>query len=164
MRPKPDAPLPGQESVWRFPRPPAVRPADARVRVVHEGIVVADSLSAVMICETAHAPAYYVPQPDLLAGSVVPNGRSSWCEFKGRAEYGDLHVGAVVVRDAGWWYPDPNPGYVDIRDAVCFYPQKVDLCEVDGEAVTPLAGSFYGDWPTSRFAGPFKGGPGTEGW
>lgn len=164
MRPVPDTPQPGQESVWDFPRPPAVRPAGARVRVVHGGVTIADSTSAVMVCETAHAPAYYIPQEDLREGSVVPNGHSSWCEFKGRAEYGDLHVAGTVVRDACWWYPHPNPGYVDIRDAVCFYPQKVDQCQVDGETVRPLPDSFYGDWPTSRFAGPFKGGPGTRGW
>ncbi len=150
--------------MWDFPRPPAVRPAGVRVRVVHGGIVVADSLSALMICETAHAPAYYVPAEDLRPGAIVPNGHATWCEFKGQAEYGDLRVGTSVVPDACWWYPRPDRRYEKIQDAVCFFPQKVDLCEVDGEAVAPLAGSFYGDWPTSRFAGPFKGGLGTEGW
>lgn len=134
------------------------------MRVVHRGTVVADSPSAVMVCETAHAPAYYVPPADLRPGVLVPNGHSTWCEFKGRADYGDLRIGDSVVPDACWWYPEPTVGYSELRDAVCFFPQKVDLCEVDGEVVTPLAGSFYGDWPTSRFAGPFKGGPGTEGW
>jgi hypothetical protein len=51
-----------------------------------------------------------------------------------------------------------------MKNAVCFYPQKVDLCEVGGEKVTPLQSSFYGDWPTSRIAGPYKGAPGTEFW
>lgn len=132
--------------------------------MVHHGVVVADSRNALMVCETAHAPAYYVPDADLLADAVVPNGHASWCEFKGRAEYGDLRVGSATVPDACWWYPRPNRRFGQLAGAVCFFPQRVDLCEVNGEAVTPLAGSFYGDWPTSRFAGPFKGGPGTEGW
>jgi hypothetical protein len=43
-------------------------------------------------------------------------------------------------------------------------PGAVDRCTVDGEAVTPQAGGFYGGWITSRVVGPFKGGPGTWGW
>ena len=38
------------------------------------------------------------------------------------------------------------------------------LCVVAGEVVVPLASPFYGDWPTSRIAGPWKGAPGSEGW
>jgi hypothetical protein len=30
--------------------------------------------------------------------------------------------------------------------------------------VLPQAGGFYGGWITSNVSGPFKGGPGTNGW
>jgi len=101
---------------------------------------------------------------DVLPGVLRPSRKRTGCEFKGQAHYGDLVLPAATVPDAAWWYPRPSPGYELLREAVCFYPQRVDRCEVGGEVVTPLQGSFYGDWPTSRIAGPYKGAPGTESW
>jgi hypothetical protein len=40
----------------------------------------------------------------------------------------------------------------------------MDLCSVDGEPAQPQEGGFYGGWITNDLLGPFKGGPGTEGW
>ena len=40
----------------------------------------------------------------------------------------------------------------------------MDYCLVDGERVEPQPGGFYGGWITSAVSGPFKGGPGTQGW
>ncbi len=156
---------PQPESAWDYPRPPAVVPSDERVRVVHAGAVVADSTRALRLLETAHAPAYYVPLADVRRDLLRPSRTRTRCEFKGTAHYVDLLVpGAPAVSDAGWWYPDPTAGYRELADTICFYPQRVDRCEVAGEAVTPLPSAFYGDWPTSRVAPPYKGAPGTEWW
>lgn len=86
----------------------------------------------------------------------------TFCEFKGEARYWNLAIPRPVLQ-VGWSYPDPAPGYASIRDWIAFYPSKVD-CSVDGEAVTPQKGSFYGGWITSEIEGPFKGGRGTWGW
>lgn len=140
-------------------------PSDELVRVTHAGAVVAESTSSLRVLEQSHAPAYYIPVSDVAPGLLRPSRTRTICEYKGVASYADLLVpGAAPVRDACWWYADPNPGFESIRDAVCFYPQRVDHCEVDGETVTPLQNSFYGDWPTSWIDGPYKGPPGTEGW
>ncbi len=154
------------ESVWSYPRPPAVEPSDEHVRVVHRNMVIADTTRSMRLLETAHAPAYYIPAKDVRLDLLRQSDKRTVCEYKGVANYADLVLpdGGPVVRSAGWWYHHPAPGYEAIIDAICFYPQRVDLCEVDGEAVTPLQNSFYGDWPTSRIEGPYKGPPGTELW
>ncbi|MDH3464171.1 MAG: DUF427 domain-containing protein, partial [Acidimicrobiia bacterium] len=72
-------------------------------------------------------------------------------------------TGRVRVQQAAWSYPDPFPGFEAIRDYVSFYPGRVD-CTIDGEAVRPQAGGFYGGWITSEIVGPVKGEPGTGGW
>jgi uncharacterized protein (DUF427 family) len=133
--------------------------------VTHAGVLVAESHRPWRLLETAHAPAYYLPVQDVRTELLLPSATRTWCEFKGRAAYGDLHVPeAVPVRDACWWYPEPTQRYVPIAGAICFYPQRVDRCTVDGEVVVPLASAFYGDWPTSWIAGPWKGATGTQGW
>ncbi len=164
-RPRRDPVAPGQESVWDYPRPPALVASTEHVTVAHGGVLVADTRAAWRILETAHAPAYYLPAADVRVDWLVESGRSTACEFKGRASYADLAVpDRPVVREACWWYPAPTAAYAELAGAICFYPQRVDRCTVDGEVVVPLASPFYGDWPTSRIAGPWKGAPGTDWW
>ncbi len=153
------------ESVWSYPRPPAIDPSDEHVQVRHAGVVVADTTRSLRILETAHAPAYYIPAADVRTDQLRPSATRTVCEYKGVAHYADLVVpGTQPVPDACWWYPDPTPGYEAIAGAMCFYPQRVDECVVAGEIVVPLPSPFYGDWPTSRIQGPYKGAPGTERW
>ena len=157
-------PGPGQESVWDYPRPPRVEPTSARVRVVHGGLVVADTTSAVRVLETSQAPAFYLPPSDVRTGVLVPSSGSSWCEWKGRATYWSLSIDGTLTADVAWSYPEPTPSFAPIAGYISFYCQLVDECWVDGERVVPNEGSFYGGWITSTVVGPFKGGPGTLGW
>lgn len=151
--------------MWDYPRPPAVVISDELVRVVHAGTLLAESKRAWRVLETAHAPAYYIPAGDVDWSFLHEVAHRTVCEYKGAASYADLRMPAVPpVGLVCWWYANPNPGYEQLTNAVCFYPQRVDLCEVAGEAVTPLPSKFYGDWPTSRIAGPYKGAPGTQWW
>jgi len=163
--PRPDPIGPGQESVWDYPRPPALETSTHHVTVTHGGVLVAESRRPWRVLETAHAPAYYLPVADVRVDLLEASSTRSTCEFKGRAAYADLVLpDGARVPDACWWYPRPTGRFADMAGAICFYPQRVDRCTVDGEVVAPLRSRFYGDWPTSRIAGPYKGAPGTEHW
>ncbi len=159
-----EIPEPGQESVWDYPRPPRIEPTDERVVIELGGVVVADSRRAVRVLETSHPPTYYVPREDFASGSLVPAAGSSFCEFKGRAGYLDVVGGDRTARRAAWYYPTPSAGFETLAGMVAVYPGAMDRCTVAGEAVRAQEGGFYGGWITSRVAGPFKGGPGTQGW
>jgi uncharacterized protein (DUF427 family) len=154
------------ESVWDYPRPPRLERSDRHVRVVLGGAVVAESRRAFRVLETSHPPVFYVPREDVAPGALEPaGGPSTFCEFKGSADYFEVigGDGARAAR-AAWAYPNPSPGFEPLRDAVAFYPAAMDECTVDGERVQAQEGDFYGGWITSEIAGPFKGGPGTRGW
>jgi uncharacterized protein (DUF427 family) len=157
-------PRPGQESVWDYPRPPALEPSSEHVQVVLGGVVIADTRAALRILETSHPPTYYLPVADFRAGALRPAEGSSFCEWKGVASYVDLLGGEAVALRAGWFYPTPTAAYAALRDHVALYPGAVDRCTVDGEVVRPQPGSFYGGWVTDRVVGPFKGEPGTRFW
>jgi uncharacterized protein (DUF427 family) len=153
------------ESVWDYPRPPRVEPAANRVRVVFAGEIVADTERALRVLETSHPPVYYVPRADVAAGAVEPApGGSTVCEWKGAAVYFDVVAGGRRAPRAAWAYPEPAPGFEELRNAVAFYAGPMDECTVGGEVVTPQPGGFYGGWITADVRGPFKGGPGTSGW
>ena len=166
MRPKirPVIPLPGQESVWHYPRPPRVEPSRERIRIILGGELILDTTDSLRVLETSHPPVYYVPPSSFIPGALEPASGSSFCEFKGSARYLTVRGGSAVAERAAWFYPEPVAGYADLADRVAVYPGRMDSCEVDGERVRPQAGGFYGGWITDRVVGPFKGEPGTMGW
>jgi uncharacterized protein (DUF427 family) len=154
------------ESVWDYPRPPALERSSKVIRIVFAGAVIAESTSARRVLETSHPPVYYLPVADVLAGVLQRSDRrGSFCEWKGVASYYDV-IGPDGARALGaaWGYDDPSPGFRDLLDTVAFYPASMDECTVDGEVVTAQPGDFYGGWITSEIVGPFKGAPGTQGW
>ncbi|MFL6022289.1 MAG: DUF427 domain-containing protein [Marmoricola sp.] len=158
-------PGPGQESVWDYPRPPALVQRHEDVRVELGGAVIAATTEAWCVLETSHPPTYYLPRAAFADGVLRPSAGSSFCEWKGHASYLDLVAAdGVVAGRAAWTYPDPTPAFTSLRDHVALYPAAVDGCFVDGERVEPQPGGFYGGWITSRVVGPFKGAPGTLGW
>ena len=149
-----------QESVWDYPRPPAVVPDGRSIEVAHLGDLVARSATSVRVLETSHPPAFYLPPESVLPGRLVPTSGSSHCEWKGAAEY--LAV-AGTTEPVAWRYPNPYPEFADQAGWVSFYPGRV-ACSGDGETVRAQAGGFYGGWITDDVVGPFKGEPGTSGW
>lgn len=164
MRPERIEPGPGQESVWDYPRPPAVTPVVRHIVVKFAGQTVAETSSAFKVTETSHPPVYYIPPHDVRADLLEESAHHSVCEHKGRASYYSLRVGHQVAHNAAWFYPEPNRGYEALAGHVAFFADRVDECLLDGERVTPQGGHFYGGWITSDVVGPFKGGPGTLGW
>jgi uncharacterized protein (DUF427 family) len=163
-RPAPDPVGPGQESVWDYPRPPALERPDQHVVVRFAGHVVAETHRPWRVLETSHPPVYYVPRSDVDTSVLHRVDRVTVCEFKGAARYADLVVGDRRAASACWWYPRPTLRFAPLADAVAFYPHLVDEAVVDGEPVRAVQGDFYGGWVTSQVVGPFKGGPGTAGW
>ena len=157
-------PGPGQESVWDYPRPPRVEPVPERLRVVIDGVTVADTTHGQRVLETAGAPVYYIPRDDVRMDLLAHGERTTTCEWKGEAGYFHFTGDGQPRANIAWSYPDPNPGYTAIRDHLAFYASRVDEAWVGDEQATPQPGGFYGGWVTARIVGPMKGEPGSEGW
>ncbi|NBC85163.1 MAG: DUF427 domain-containing protein [Bacteroidetes bacterium] len=157
-------PGPGQESVWDYPRPPALEPVSARIRVLFNGETIADTTNALRILETSHPPTYYLPPDDVAMQYLERESRTSMCEYKGRAVYYTVAVNDRTARQAAWAYPSPRPKYADLQDHISFYASKMGACFVGDEEAHAQEGDFYGGWVTDSVVGPFKGGPGTIGW
>lgn len=153
-----------QRRVGDFPRPPAIEAVDVPVRIVLGGETVALTEKSWRILETTHPPTYYLPPEAFAAGAITPRARTSFCEWKGWAQYFSISGGGRTEVDAGWGYPNPTAAYAAIKNHVAVYAGRMDACFVGDERVTPQPGGFYGGWITAAFLGPFKGAPGTEFW
>ena len=160
-------PEPDQESVWDYPRPPALVPYEQWVEVKAGTQPVALSNRCIRVLETASPPTFYIPPDDVDMHTLMHTGGSSFCEWKGMAQYWALKDGldthASGSQAIGWCYPDANGRFADIRDWLSFYPGRIE-CYVDGVRVQAQAGGFYGGWITPNIVGPCKGDPGTSHW
>ena len=152
------------ENVWDYPRPPALEPVAAPVRIEFAGRTVASTDAAFRVLETSHPPVYYLPRAAFADCTLEPTPGRSFCEWKGEARYWTIRAGDQTAERAAWSYPDPALAFAAIRGHLAVYARAMDRCFVGDEAVLPQPGGFYGGWITGGLRGPFKGGPGTAGW
>ena len=162
---RPDFALPPgeqQESVWDYPRPPALVACEQLIEVKTGNKTIARSTRCMRVLETASPPTVYIPPDDIALDQLLLVRGNSFCEWKGAADYWAL-AEATNAQAIGWSYPDPNPAFAAIRDWLCFYPGRVE-CYLDAERVRPQEGGFYGGWVTDSIIGPWKGAPNTGHW
>ena len=82
----------------------STHPAEATVRVEHDGRVLAESTRAMALEETGIATRYYLPREDVRTDLLEPSGTTSHCPFKGDATY----LSAPGAKDAFWVYEQPS--------------------------------------------------------
>jgi uncharacterized protein (DUF427 family) len=152
-----------RENVQSYPRPPALEPVPLRVVILLGGQVIADTMRALRVLETHHAPTYYLP-PDDISAELRPVKGHSFCEWKGAARYFDVIAGNAAARRAAWAYDDPTPQFRALTSYVAFYAGLMEACYVGSERAIPQPGDFYGGWVTANLDGIPKGARGTEHW
>lgn len=152
-----------RENVQSYPRPPALEPVPQRIIVRLGGVLVADTIRALRVLETHHAPTYYLPPEDIHA-ALRPVQGSSFCEWKGGARYCDVLAGLATAPRAAWAYDHPAAGFAPLAGYVAFYAGLMDEAWVGDLRVIPQPGDFYGGWVTPNLDGQIKGAPGTQHW
>jgi uncharacterized protein (DUF427 family) len=119
------------EEVYTHARDPNTRidilPSDRRVRVVIDGVTLADSTNGAFLYETGLPPRYYLPKTDVRMDLTTPTSRSTACPYKGNARYWSATVNGQVHEDILWGYDTPLPESQKIAGLVSFYNEKVDV-------------------------------------
>lgn len=125
-----------EEEVFVHPRDPYKRvdtmPSSRHVRVVVDGVTVAETNRPTLLFETGLPVRYYLPPEDVDMGYLTLTSAHTRCPYKGLASYWSVRVGDEEYRNLVWGYPDPIPECPKIKGLLCFYNEKVDLY-VDGE-------------------------------
>lgn len=154
-------PGPAQESVWDYPRPPAIVRDDRPVEIRDGATVIATSDYSYKVMETASPPTFYIPRDSVDLDKLVAIDDRTYCEWKGVASYWAL--ARQPGNPVAWSYDRPRASFEVIREFLGFYPGRAE-CFLGGERVRAQPGRFYGGWITSEIRGPFKGEPGTGHW
>lgn len=150
--------------MWDYPRPPRLEAVSEHLAVHLSGRILAATDHGFRVLETSHPPVYYFPPDDIDWALLRETPRTTFCEWKGSANYVDAVIDGRVVPEVGWRYLEPTNAFAAITGHVAFYAHKVDACFVGEQSVTPQPGGFYGGWITDDVVGPFKGEPNSWGW
>lgn len=102
-----------------------VRHSSRHVVIEHEGELIAESRSPLLLFETGLPVRYYLPSEDVR--NLKPSPTRTRCAYKGEAEHFS-HNGI----DVAWVYSDPVFDAPPINDWIGFYTERVDLT-VDSE-------------------------------
>ena len=111
-----------------------VRPSSRAVRVMLAGEMLARTRRALFLFETGLPTRYYIPREDVRMDLLTASATRSICPYKGEASYWSARLGERTVKDIAWGYLAPLPECPRIKDHLCFYPDRVDRLEVEGES------------------------------
>ena len=125
------------DEVFVHPRDPHHRVdvlnSSRHVRVMVGGEVVADSHRPRLLFETGLPTRYYLPRMDVRMDLLKGSDTVTQCPYKGRTVHFDLDLNGKARRDIAWSYPYPIPECPKIENLICFYDERVDEIEVDGD-------------------------------
>jgi uncharacterized protein (DUF427 family) len=124
------------DEVFVHPRDPHHRVdvlnSSRHVKVVVEGVVVAETRRPRLLFETGLPTRYYIPKVDVRMDLLESTASITACPYKGQASYWAVKVGDRRIEDLVWAYPAPIPECSKIENLLSFYNEKVDI-DVDGE-------------------------------
>lgn len=104
--------------------PITVTPTGRHVVVRVNGEVVADTDDAWTLQESTYPAVQYVPLAAVDAAVLQPSDSTTYCPYKGEANYYHVTAAGDTVDDAIWSYEQPYPA---IAGHLAFYPDKADI-------------------------------------
>lgn len=86
------------------------------VRASWHGTLLAES-DRTLLVEGNH----YFPMADVIAEHLVESQHSTFCSWKGDANYYDVVAGDELNENAAWYYAEPYDAAAEIRGYVAFW-------------------------------------------
>src|SRR4051794_26203688 len=117
--------------------PITIEPAAKRWRAFFAGHVIADSADALILKEADYPPRVYFPRADVSMEYMSRTDRGTHCPYKGDASYYTVLMDGEFAENAVWSYEHPFPAMDPIAGRLSFYPDKIEVYEVDEAQVNP---------------------------
>jgi len=102
-----------------------------RVRVLYEGHLIADTPRALVLREANYPAVQYIPREDAAMDFIAPTDHHSHCPYKGEASYYSIVRDGRIAEHAVWSYEDPFPAMTAIKGHLAFYPNQVEIEELE---------------------------------
>ncbi len=89
--------------------------------------IIAKSSAALSLKEGSYSPVLYIPFEDVAANLISKSETTSYCPFKGTANYWNVVIDGETIVDAAWSYEGPFDEMLAIKGHLAFYPDKVAI-------------------------------------
>ncbi|KAE9375685.1 DUF427-domain-containing protein [Stipitochalara longipes BDJ] len=106
-------------------------PSSREIRIEVDGTVLARSTQNIFLFETMLRPRYYLATTSVNWEFLTESETTTYCPYKGMANYHNVKVKGKEIKDAVWYYRYPTAESALIAGRLCFYNEKVDVF-VDG--------------------------------
>lgn len=122
------------EEIFLHPRDPYHRvdtiPSSRHVRIEINGVTIAESNKSVFLFETGLPIRYYLPQEDIKMNLLKSTLNSSYCPYKGWANYWSVSVDNEEFQNVIWGYQDPISEIPKIKGHLAFWNEKSDKIKI----------------------------------
>lgn len=109
-----------------------VRPTSRNVRILVDGVPVAETKRPKLLTETGLPNRYYVPPEDVRLDLLTESATRTVCPYKGTATYWSFTSDGSQFDDIAWSYPEPLEEATRAGAHLCFAHEAV-IIEVDGQ-------------------------------
>ncbi|OCH94406.1 DUF427-domain-containing protein [Obba rivulosa] len=121
-----------EEQIFVHPKDPYKRvdvlQSSRHVRVVVNGVEVANTTKPRLLFETSLSVRTYIPKTDCRMDLLVPSDLTTQCPYKGVANYYSISLpDGSLAENIVWWYRSPQLECAEIKGYVAFYDEKVDV-------------------------------------
>ncbi|MCC2655850.1 MAG: hypothetical protein K0Q76_958 [Panacagrimonas sp.] len=104
-----------------------IGPAGRRVTVKVGGNVIAQTDDALELREAKYPPVLYIPREHVRMESLERSAHTTYCPFKGDANYYSVPALGDRGRNGVWTYEAPYEAVAAIREHLAFYPDRVEI-------------------------------------
>ena len=101
--------------------------AGRRVTVKVDGNVIAQTDDALELREAKYPPVLYIPRADVRMERLERSAHTTYCPFKGDANYYSVPALGERGRNGVWTYEAPYEAVAAIREHLAFYPDRVEI-------------------------------------
>ena len=109
----------------------AVDSKEIRVSVTAGATQLAENAGAAIVREHTYPAVLYVNRDDIDMASLERSNHTSWCPYKGLANYFHiLSADGTKLENAVWTYEEPFEHIAIIRDRLGFYTDRVEISEL----------------------------------
>lgn len=96
------------------------------IKLVVAGEIIAHSQQAITLEEKGYQPVIYIPVKDINTDYLKPSEQTSYCPYKGQANYWHVQVKDQLLENVAWEYKEPYEEVTRISDHIAFYLSKID--------------------------------------
>lgn len=109
-----------------------ILPSTRPVKIVIDGVTIAETSSPLFLLETTLRTRYYLPPTSVKWEYLTPSDTETLCPYKGKANYYHANVNGKQYKNLVWYYRTPTHESAAIAGHLCFYNEAVDVW-VDGK-------------------------------